>query len=647
MYAGDSLLRKGRNMGKAIKPLLWLAAVCAILFFVPASAAAQDDPRGSEGFYITGYDVNAVISEDNVYDVTETIGVHYTEKKHGIIRVIPVNTEMKRIGRESTKVSSRVWDVSVAGYDYSVEYDSKEVDIKIGSADRYVSGDKTYVIKYKIGFGDDGLPEVDEVYYNIIGVDWPCTIDDVTFSVTLPKEFDSSKLGFSTGAYSKIGYDERLLDIGVSGNTITGRFSGRLGAYEGITMRLELPQGYFKVPDPKMADWILMGLMGAVALISILLMLAYGRDKKPVVTVEFYPPEDMTPSEVGYIIDGSVDDRDIVSLIIYWADKGYLSIADKGRNVFELTKLKEPGPEAKPFEKTMFDGLFRKGGRVDTNDLRYSFYHTYNVTKTMVQMSFESQERRIFTKSSTRLMPFISFLTSLPFMMAIVLSIYRGADVEFIFALFLGVMFGIGLLLPTFMLIGLLRRWRGESKRAGKLIWRLILWAFLTGGAMIISADKAYEPLLPWAALASTVITGICAVFIRKRTDKGIEWLGKIYGLRNFITAAEKDRINLLVQDNPSYFYRILPFAYVLGVTDKWAKNFESITVSPPEWYYGQGTFTPVLFMASMNSAMNSFRTQMVSTPPSRSGGGGFSGGGFSGGGFSGGGGGGGGGHSW
>ena len=35
------------------------------------------------------------------------------------------------------------------------------------------------------------------------------------------------------------------------------------------------------------------------------------------------------------------------------------------------------------------------------------------------------------------------------------------------------------------------------------------------------------------------------------------------------------DRINALAEENPSYFYDVLPYAYVFGLTDTWAKKFE------------------------------------------------------------------------
>ena len=108
---------------------------------------------------------------------------------------------------------------------------------------------------------------------------------------------------------------------------------------------------------------------------------------------------------------------------------------------------------------------------------------------------------------------------------------------------------------------------------------------------------------------------------------------------------AEHDKLVALVEQDPKYFYNILPYAWVLNVSDKWAKKFETIAIQPPDWYYGyNGMFHPVLFMNNFNHSMNAVQSSMVSHPSSSGGGGG---GGFSGGGFSGGGGGGGGGGSW
>ena len=138
-----------------------------------------------------------------------------------------------------------------------------------------------------------------------------------------------------------------------------------------------------------------------------------------------------------------------------------------------------------------------------------------------------------------------------------------------------------------------------------------------------------------------------------QRTDRGIELMGKILGLKNFIKAAELDRINSLVEENPSYYYDILPYAFVMGLTDKWAKNFENIRIEAPDWYQGyepgDTMFNVWMFSNMINSFGNSVSNSVMIPIGDASGGGDLGGGGFGigGGGFSGGGFGGGGGGSW
>ena len=131
---------------------------------------------------------------------------------------------------------------------------------------------------------------------------------------------------------------------------------------------------------------------------------------------------------------------------------------------------------------------------------------------------------------------------------------------------------------------------------------------------------------------------------MRSRTAYGNEMLGKLLGFRNFIRVSEVDRLEALVEQDPKYFYSILPYAYVFGLSDKWAKKFKSIAVEPPNWfygsdYYGAGMFNTVVFMSMLNNCTKSFAAT-VKIPDSGSGGssdfgggGGFGGGGMGGGG--------------
>ena len=115
---------------------------------------------------------------------------------------------------------------------------------------------------------------------------------------------------------------------------------------------------------------------------------------------------------------------------------------------------------------------------------------------------------------------------------------------------------------------------------------------------------------------------------MEKRTTYGHDILEKMMGLKEFIETAEMDKLKTLSEENPSYFYNILPYAMVLGLDKKWAKKFEAITLEPPQWYYGSygRGFTSMLFYSNFNRCMTKTSTsmQMPKSSGTSMGGGGF-----------------------
>ena len=128
-----------------------------------------------------------------------------------------------------------------------------------------------------------------------------------------------------------------------------------------ITLSLDLPQGYW-VGAPQFGQLglnsVLLFALGPIG--AFLLWYFYGRDDHMTRTLEFYPPGELTPGEIGYIIDGKVDKSDIVSNIVYMADKGYLSIEQKSRKEFIFHRGAEPSDEPQ-FIRTLWKGLFASG----------------------------------------------------------------------------------------------------------------------------------------------------------------------------------------------------------------------------------------------------------------------------------------------
>ena len=81
----------------------------------------------------------------------------------------------------------------------------------------------------------------------------------------------------------------------------------------------------------------------------------------------------------------------------------------------------------------------------------------------------------------------------------------------------------------------------------------------------------------------------------------------------------EKDKLEAMVKDDPKYFYKILPYTYVLNVSDKWIKKFESITIEPPTWYGSNDAFDYIYFSSFVSRTMTSATSAMTSMPSSSS----------------------------
>ena len=117
-----------------------------------------------------------------------------------------------------------------------------------------------------------------------------------------------------------------------------------------------------------------------------------------------------------------------------------------------------------------------------------------------------------------------------------------------------------------------------------------------------------------------------------------------VHSQPNKLSTTRMNTAAQMINDNPQFYYHVLPYAQVLGVSDKWEDKFKDITVQPPQWATSSTAntlFNFYIFNSIMRASMSNMTSNFVSRPSSSgvSGGGHGSFGGFSGGGHGGGGG--------
>lgn len=647
---------------KRIRQLLFTLVLTLTLFMTPLSAEETRNNKNSlpepsitdiqnhyqdYGFPVVGesFDIDLDVHEDGRINVKIVLDAYFHQPRQGIFVTISNRFEDYDFGDGPKDYVFPTSDIRVKDREVDIDHDRDGVVLKIGTPGEYLQGAERYEFSYVINTRDLELANGDLLYQNLITEFWAFPMMKTSFAIHMPKPFEATPHFYATN-------DNLPVDYKINGNTITGSFDQPLYR-EALTVWLDLPHDYFVFPLFDVTP-VTITIAGAIAGIMVLLFLKFGREHPIVETVEFSAPYSLSSAETGYVYRGYSKSNDIVSLIIYWASKGFLTIEeldDDGKNI-KLTKIAELEPVHNREELRVFNALFKGRDEVTTKELNTKFGSVVsNATASLALRFKKNREERVFAKSSS-IVKAICMLIA-PLGIAIVLGsvAYARLGIEDD-ALIFGVM-GYG----VFMVLGALGYYATSfdgvaGTRKPKSM--TVLFIIVSGlAALALSAATGWgikHPVPMLLAYIFYLISVISVANMGRRTKIGAEWYGQILGLKRFIEVAEQNRLEALAEETPEIFYDILPYAYVLGVTDVWSKKFESIAIQQPDWYISTHSNLNSYYMwSSLSRSMGTLHSSMVSVPApsSSSGGGGSFGGGGGGGGFSGGGFGGTGGGSW
>ncbi len=541
-------------------------------------------------------------------------------------------------------------------YTLSDEYGYKV--IKIGDPNYTLKGQKNYEITYLYNLGKDTSKKYDELYFNLIGDEWDTSISNITFTIIMPKAFDESKLGFSTGRYGST--DSSNITYSVNGNVITGSLNKKLNPGEALTVRLELPDAYFVGASSNIDLIMIFSLILPIifATIGYCIWKKYGKDDPFVETVEFYPPEGFNSLEVAYLYKGKATSEDVVSLLIYLANKGYFKISKIEENFlsdlkenFKFIKLKEYDGDNLN-EKILFEGIFNKNttivnsvnkvipfnNEVSSFALIDNFYIT--IEKILDNINDKENKDKIFEKvasSKKIILILLAAATYCVMTMGPFISVgYIGSSIFALIPPVVGIVIMVNFLFAKKVICN---RKLKKATLTVKLCGIIFGYAFLGIPWVqiilpVLKLDYIYLIIYVNGVICLICLI-ICIKFSSKRTKYGNEMLGKIKGFKKFLETAEKDKLEEIVMKNPTYFYDILPYTYVLGVSDKWIEKFGTTLLQCPDWYESNLEFNVLTFLSFMNNTMSVTESFIASSPSYSSGssGGGFSGGGSGGGG--------------
>ncbi len=347
-----------------------------------------------------------------------------------------------------------------------------------------------------------------------------------------------------------------------------------------------------------------------------------GRDpERDSASVQYEPPDNLTPGECGALLDNVVEVKSITATIVDLSVKGYLAIepleaqddssvpAPKGGKNYNFHMLKGPGDwnNLKPHERAILSAIF-----IPINPMLI-------LEKAMSRLEMAAGNTAISEQFSRR----VEEMTKATAGARAVLDdsetprpVVALLDLQTHFYMQL---VGIRKLVFDDLAAGGYYQRRPDRVRSLYTAKGVFAgFAMAVAGAFL--ATKTGTPKLPW--ILTGVLTGMILAFsgrlLSARTIAGARTAAKVLGFKEFLERVEKDHIERL-EKTPELFEKFLPYAMTLGVEKTWTNSFSNVAVQAPQWYqrqHGIG-FVPIRLVDDMQGMSDQAGNMATSKPGS------------------------------
>jgi len=636
-------------------PALRILALCMLAVVLPLAAQAAEEIRS--------YHADIAIGSDGTLDVTERIRVNVEgrEIRRGIFRDIPLRFEdtdgrVREVGLDVVSVTR-----NGTAEPYTTERSSGMIRVRIGSPDVFLSlGEHTYEITYRSDRQIRFFEGHDELYWNVTGNAWNFAILEASAEVRLPGNAVAREVTYFTGrlgSTEQAATAERLS----GGNVIRFTADRPLGPREGLTIVVAMPKGAVAEPTAEqLREWWLRDNAAMILGIgALLIVLAYylwawtkvGRDPPAgVVVPRWEAPEGVSPALANYIekrgFSGQGWDA-FSAAVLNLAVKGLVELDDLGGDL-TIRRTQARLPRDLPVgERALVERLGTAGGTLTVNKANGA---TVQAAGTAFRGAIETEHRNKFYRQNGG---YIVGGVALSVALLVAVVVFGNVEAET-----LAIMFGMAL--PALVLSVFAVNFGKTITQGNNLGARIVsALALAFAGFVTLSVGSGFfmaflmtdpEPIFP-IAVAGMVMANVVFFFLMGApTPLGRKMMDGIAGLRQYLTLAEKDRMNMrgAPQMSPAHYETLLPYAVALGVEKPWSDAFQNWLLAAaatgaaagyvaPAWYRGTNLRADTIGsrLGALPGAMSSSLTASLPAPSRSSSGfsGGRSGGGGGGGG--------------
>ena len=433
------------------------------------------------------------------------------------------------------------------------------IQVKLGKEFTGFIGDSVLTFKYKIPnvvrMVEDPKTKKDNltlILPLLCGFEYP--VQGVSLTVMLPDTIQGRPVFKSTYHQDDI---DKLLNVSVSNNMITGLITQQLKDHETLSMTMLVPESmfdgvstYVRKGNPEVTPMLICAGLALVYWFIFLRGTPLIRERRN------SPPEGITAGEVSSRL--TRDGADLTSMVFSWAQMGYVLIQLDDRGRVWLHKRMDMGNERNAFEVKMFHALFARRDVVDGTGVRYA-----DLARKVSQVNPSSKTMNHPKCGNSKLFRFLFLGVQVFCGMCYAMNFTGITAMQVILTIVLG---ALGMVCGWMMHKAMYRLHLRGFRRLAIGFGCGVLWLGL--------GIWCGQWLIGLLTTLSQFLCGLMAAYGGRRSELGRQNATQLLGLRHYLKNADRAELKRIQENDPEYFYNLLPFALALGVDLSFARRF-------------------------------------------------------------------------
>ncbi|MBQ6431143.1 MAG: DUF2207 domain-containing protein [Oscillospiraceae bacterium] len=463
-------------------------------------------------------------------------------------------------------LNSNAGSVNASGGEYSSTSVNGVKCIRFSNSNGFI-GTQTFVCTYSLPRDAREVDGGQQFHIDLIEQGWDYPIDELSVTATFPAPVTLQPT-WSSSYYGDV--IDNFLEIELKENDLVVSSAAPLKDHETLEMFLNFESGAFTLRHLPGKTTSFNQIAFYVLVAAALLYWFFFLREKPILPVaQQTAAMETTAGELPCQLYGELPD--MAATLAHWGNLGYIAIHRNARGRIILKKRLDMGNERKPAEQKLFAAIFRAGPVCDLQGQRFR-----SVSNSASALLRSAWLRRIFTKKpgSPYLLRAILLFAGFFVCLSVFDVILPAAGIRWLFLPILAVAGTVLCYLVQQGTDSVTRRNRRMRLFVGGASALLLL--------LISSAAGALRLML------LTLLLQILCVLVThlggRHSDMGRELVRQDLGLRRYLRKLDSESVRRLNALDGQFFYRMLPFAEVMGVGGVFTKRFGQWRPEPCIW---------------------------------------------------------------